>query len=294
MQPDRIQLRLAIALCAVLAACATLSAQTQSAPAQQTDSGASTSGPEPIPAKVKIYTSGAGIVPPEFLPRDFSGELVTDCPQTASADEELTFLVDADGKPNNISFVYYVGYAIDNLAVGVLRQDRFKPATLNSAPVASALTVKMKLDGCAVEASDSAGMRSRRLHLHSQPEQQFAPWKGAPSEAILDSASEVQTSVTPLRVGRDVSPPVATFTPPPEFSDAARRAKFQGNCTITLIVDANGMPQNAHILKPLGKGLDEEALKAVMRYRFRPALRDGTPVPVYLTIAVNFRLYGKP
>jgi TonB family protein len=94
------------------------------------------------------------------------------------------------------------------------------------------------------------------------------------------------------RVGGGVSAPVPIFTPEAEFSDEARRAKYQGVCLISLIVDAQGNPQNPRVVRPLGMGLDEKALEAVRKYKFKPALKDGkTPVPVMMSIEVNFRLY---
>ncbi len=82
------------------------------------------------------------------------------------------------------------------------------------------------------------------------------------------------------------------FTPEAEFSDEARRAKYQGVCLISLIVDAQGNPQNPRVVRPLGMGLDEKALEAVRKYKFKPAMKDGrTPVPVMMSIEVNFRLY---
>jgi protein TonB len=45
-------------------------------------------------------------------------------------------------------------------------------------------------------------------------------------------------------------------------------------------------------VRGLGKGLDEKAIEAVERYKFRPAMKDGTtPVAVYVNVEVNFRLY---
>lgn len=93
------------------------------------------------------------------------------------------------------------------------------------------------------------------------------------------------------RIGGGVSPPKAIFEPEAEFSDEARRAKYQGEVMVQLIVDAQGNPQNPRVIRPLGMGLDEKALEAVMKYKFKPAMKDGHAVPVYLTIAVNFRLY---
>ena len=77
------------------------------------------------------------------------------------------------------------------------------------------------------------------------------------------------------RVGGGVSAPVPIFTPEAEFSDEARRAKYQGVCLISLIVDAQGNPQNPRVVRPLGMGLDEKALEAVRKYKFKPAMKDG-------------------
>ena len=93
------------------------------------------------------------------------------------------------------------------------------------------------------------------------------------------------------RIGGGVSAPVPIFTPEAEFSDEARRAKYQGVVLITLIVDAQGNPQSPHVSRPLGMGLDEKALEAVQKYKFKPAMKDGKPVPVMMSIEVNFRLY---
>lgn len=94
------------------------------------------------------------------------------------------------------------------------------------------------------------------------------------------------------QIGGGVSAPVAVFTPEAEFSDEARRAKYQGVCLISVIVDAQGNPQDPRVIRALGMGLDEKALEAVRKYKFKPAMKDGrTPVPVRITIEVNFRLY---
>ena len=88
-----------------------------------------------------------------------------------------------------------------------------------------------------------------------------------------------------------VTQPVPIVFPEAEFSDEARRSKYQGICLIAVIVDAHGYPQNPRVIQRLGMGLDEKAMEAVKRYRFKPALKDGKAVPVMITVAVNFRLY---
>jgi len=88
-----------------------------------------------------------------------------------------------------------------------------------------------------------------------------------------------------------VTVPVPLVSPEAEFSDEARRNKYQGVCMISVIVDARGYPQNPRVIRSLGMGLDEKALEAVQLYRFKPAMKDGKPVPVMMTVQVNFRLY---
>ncbi|MGA7520883.1 MAG: energy transducer TonB [Acidobacteriaceae bacterium] len=92
-------------------------------------------------------------------------------------------------------------------------------------------------------------------------------------------------------VGGGVSNPVLVYAPDPEFSDEARRAKYQGVCVVGLIVDINGNPQRVHIVRPLGMGLDEKAMEAVRQYKFKPALYKGKAVAVEVNIEVNFRIY---
>lgn len=92
-------------------------------------------------------------------------------------------------------------------------------------------------------------------------------------------------------VGGGVSNPILIYAPDPEFSDEARRAKYQGVCVVGVVVDAQGMPQRVHIVRPLGMGLDEKALEAVKQYKFKPAQFKGKNVPVEVDIEVNFRIY---
>jgi TonB family protein len=93
-------------------------------------------------------------------------------------------------------------------------------------------------------------------------------------------------------VGGGVSTPVLIHSVEAEFSDEARRAKYQGVCLVSIIVDRNGVPQNPRVVRPLGMGLDEKALEAIKQYRFKPAMKDGkTAVPVMINVEIDFRLY---
>ena len=93
------------------------------------------------------------------------------------------------------------------------------------------------------------------------------------------------------RVGGGVSAPRALFTPDPEYSDEARKAKHQGVVILWAIITPDGTATNIKVARSLGMGLDEKAMDAVKNWRFDPALKDGHPVAVQVNIEVNFRLY---
>ena len=93
------------------------------------------------------------------------------------------------------------------------------------------------------------------------------------------------------RVGGGVSAPVVIYSVEPEFSDEARRAKYQGVCVVSLIVDAHGTPQRVRVVRKLGMGLDEKAVEAVQQYKFKPAMYQGHAVPVEVNMEINFRIY---
>jgi protein TonB len=95
----------------------------------------------------------------------------------------------------------------------------------------------------------------------------------------------------PMHIGGSVRPPVAIFTPEPEFSEEARKAKFSGNVQVYLWVDEQGNPSHVKVVRGVGMGLDEKALEAVRQYKFRPALQNGKPVKVDLYIDVNFQIF---
>jgi TonB family protein len=117
-----------------------------------------------------------------------------------------------------------------------------------------------------------------------------------PAPSGNDAATApADNSTTPLRrIGGGVTPPKPQHLVDPQFSEQARAAKVGGVVLVTLIVDANGMPQNVHVLRGVGMGLDEKAVEAVKQYKFLPAMEGGKPVPVQLNVEVNFQIFDGP
>jgi protein TonB len=93
------------------------------------------------------------------------------------------------------------------------------------------------------------------------------------------------------KIGGGVSSPIPIYTPEPEFSEEARKAKFMGSVLVNLIVDTQGLPKNVRVARGVGMGLDEKALEAVRQYKFKPAMENGKPVPVELNVEVNFQIF---
>jgi periplasmic protein TonB len=92
-------------------------------------------------------------------------------------------------------------------------------------------------------------------------------------------------------VGGGVSPPIPIYTPEPEFSEEARKAKFAGDVIVSLYVDQQGRPVNVRVIRGAGMGLDEKAIEAVKQYKFKPAMENGKPVMVDLNVVVNFQIF---
>ncbi|HLK22632.1 MAG TPA: energy transducer TonB [Bryobacteraceae bacterium] len=92
------------------------------------------------------------------------------------------------------------------------------------------------------------------------------------------------------RIGGGVSPPSVIQKVEPEYSEEARKAKFQGTVVLFVVVDEKGNPRDLKVIRPLGLGLDQKAIEAVEKWKFRPGMKDGKPVAVQATIEVNFRL----
>jgi len=93
-----------------------------------------------------------------------------------------------------------------------------------------------------------------------------------------------------FRVGGGVTSPQLVYKVEPEYSEEARKAKYQGTVVLYVEVDPTGRPQNLRVVRSLGLGLDEKAIEAVNKWKFRPGYKDGKPVTVAATIEVNFRL----
>jgi TonB family protein len=113
-----------------------------------------------------------------------------------------------------------------------------------------------------------------------------------PVVAAPQSLSPPDQSDSYFRVGNGVSPPSSIYHPDPKYTKEARKAHIQGKVVLSFVVRADGTVGDIKVTKSLDKGLDENAMAAVKRWRFKPAEKNGEPVAVLLAAEVAFHLDG--
>lgn len=244
---------------------------------------------------VPVFKSGPGITRPTLTHVDFSPEISNSCEHKFSGHVELSLVVDAKGVPHHFVFVRPATNDADRLAVVVASLDRFTPAMNNGSPVAVGQLLEMKVEVCVVKETQD-GQTREYLKLRMEPTQKLRPYDGYPSDVVFASqllpANPRSTLAGRIpKVGGAVSAPVPLATPEAEYSDTGRHKHVEGICLISVFVDSSGLPRDAIVIQTLEPTMDQKALEAVYRYRFKPAMKNKLePVPVMITVEVNFRL----
>ena len=113
----------------------------------------------------------------------------------------------------------------------------------------------------------------------------FATKAGKIQEARIDNSV--------LRPGSGVVSPKLLSSLEPASNDYAQKNNIAGMTLLSTVVGASGKPGSVTIVRPIGFGLDEQAVDAVERAHFRPGMHDGQPVPVVVNVQVTFRIYSE-
>lgn len=130
-----------------------------------------------------------------------------------------------------------------------------------------------------------------KIHPHLSP---------AASSGIKPPMIPVPTTVEP-QVNPAVDPPipanpavdtkpVALNNPEPDYTETARSKGVQGIVRVRVLVGEDGLVKNARILRGLPDGLNDEAVKAAFKIRFRPAMKEGQAVRYWVTVEIKFNL----
>jgi len=117
------------------------------------------------------------------------------------------------------------------------------------------------------------------------------PGIGNGAGAGLGPGSGGNTGGSAMHMGAGMTAPTILSRVEPEFSEEARKAKYQGTVVLWVVVGPDGKAHDIRVARGLGMGLDQQAIDAVQKWKFAPAMYDNHAVAVYATIEVQFRLF---
>jgi len=242
------------------------------------------------------YYDGPGITAPELIPLNLTDAATEPCEKRDGV-VKLSAVVDSQGIPVDTFFLIPLGSDLDRMALRIASLDRFKPGTHSGSPAAVVISDEIKLQTCLVSVRNDADKNIFVVQLRSVPDQKIAlqsPPKGTTVLNFIDT--QVQTNadqpVKAFKPGPGITPPVVVHHADAEFSDFASRNRIGGVCIVSLTVDAHGMPQDLHVEKSAEPSLDQNALRAISQYRFKPAMKDGIPFAARISVEVDFRSYN--
>lgn len=223
----------------------------------------------PRPDSDGVFTVGPGVVSPIILERAAVVYPTDAAPDVIEGDCVLSMVIGEDGVATNIQVVRTHGALFDAAAIAAIRQSKFDPGTVNGKAVPVHMFARTRF---------FADMRP----TYPRTMVRFGPQSGLPMRP---------SSLTDLRMQSGNTAPRAISTADPEYTDEARKNKIQGVVTLSVLVNEEGIPIDPQIIHSLDPGLDEKAVECALKYRFRPAMRDGAPTSARITIEMNFRLY---
>jgi TonB family protein len=87
-----------------------------------------------------------------------------------------------------------------------------------------------------------------------------------------------------------VTGPVLIYRVLPEYSEEARKARYEGIVILEAVVRKDGVVDTVNLVRTIGFGLDQMAIDAVKKWRFKPAIKNGSPVEVPVRVEVSFNL----
>ncbi len=115
----------------------------------------------------------------------------------------------------------------------------------------------------------------------------------AVAQAFASLQSPDPASDEVYRPGNGVSTPTLLKDAKPQYTAGAMRAKIEGSVLMECVIQTDGtVRDDLKVVRSLDTkyGLDDEAVKAALQWRFQPGIKDGKPVPVRVTIEMAFTL----
>ena len=269
--------------------------------------------PRPQPAFESLVQSGTKLSVPEFANNAFGGSLyrlLTKSERNALKVEEpaefhsrhLPAKVDEKGT-DGIKAIRTIGSLPDGYVADVLEQTGCR--SVDSGDIAGAVArfedgVLKEVQWVANKLVPECDRAARYItSLDLLPERAMTSGEreliAVPMhQAFLECRSRVdppRQEASPARIGvQDIKPPTKIRHVAPEYPWAAQQARRQGIVIIESTISPAGCVREATVLRSVGVDLDLAALRAVTGWQFTPTLLNGVPVPVIMTVTVQFTL----
>jgi len=207
--------------------------------------------PPPKPQPDGSYFPGPGVTSPKIV-QATPAVYPDEAPPSSSCYFRMT--IGADGLPYNMKggTSACVAGAYEAAAVEAVVKSKFEPGLLGQKPVPVRIELRVHFS------PDRRPAIPQIMHIFGQP------WDTPPRVMHLVEA---------------------------QYSKEARRKKINGQVIVSTLVNEQGLPTDLRVEKSLGYGLDEEAVKAVSQYRFKPAEQNGNLVAARVQIEVCFQIY---
>lgn len=237
-----------------------------------------------------VRPAGTGLTAPVLLPPALTVSTPKHCDELDGV-VKFAATIDAAGLPQKLNMLTTSDRRLTGFATELVEAQRFKPGAIDGSPTAVAIELTVGLHTCAQREKHPVDGIFYQFTLRAHPLIALAVAAPPETQEIV-SAAHTQTA-TADHVGEHISAPIPTVLIDPEIP-VSRKLPKRGSCLLGIMIDANGMPQNIHIVRSLDPELDSNTIEAVKNWRFKPALRDGNaPVAVEGTIAATFRYVEK-
>lgn len=160
---------------------------------------------------------------------------------------------------------------LGDAALNAVRQWRYTPSTKSGEPVNLDVYVTLKSDKGKISSIVEAAL----------------PFPTEPHTSIKQQVAKGELFYHVPRMKY----PRAIYSPDPEYSEAARAVQKEGVVVLGMILEADGTPGDIWVERKVGLGLDQQAVKCVHTWKFQPATQDGKPLPIVISIEVNYHLH---
>lgn len=181
----------------------------------------------------------------------------------------LKILVDENGNAEKIEVLKSDSETLDGAAIDAVKKTKFSPAIADNKPIKTWIVIPLLF----------------KLTADKQNAPIVSPGVKAPSSINDPDINEsVQVEKYPEMIE----------SANPEYPEIAKRAGITGKVFVKVLVDKEGTPKKAIVIKSENELFNQSAFNAAMKTKFTPAMQGGKPIAVWIVLPYKFSLDGEP